>query len=240
MGEQNRLRELEAALEYRFKDPSLLEKALTHSSATVEENNKRLEFLGDAVLGTVVAEMLLEHFPEAQEGQLTKLKSSVVNRIFQSKLAANLGLAKVASFGGGLVEQSGVSHAVLSNLMEAVVGAMYLDGGLEPVREFARRHLMAKMDEAFERFSTRDGKSRLQEFAQRQMGGTPSYEIVEEHGPDHRKHFQAVTIISGDRYESGWGATKKEAERRAAELTLKKLTGEAQEDGPPEEATEQE
>jgi len=233
------LQELEAALEYRFGDASLLEQALTHSSAAAEENNKRLEFLGDAVLGTVVAEILLERFPEAQEGELTKLKSSVVNRVFQASLAKKLGLAEVANLGGGLADKKSVSRAVLSNLMEAVVGALYLDGGLEPVRGFANRYLMTRMDEAFERFSIRDSKSRLQEHAQRQMGGTPSYEIVEEQGPDHQKRFQAVTIISGERYESAWGPSKRAAEQRAAELTLNKLTDEPVDDGQPEEAREE-
>jgi len=237
MADEKRLRELEEALGYRFRDRSLLGNALTHSSAAPEESNKRLEFLGDAVMGTVVAEMLFERFPEAQEGELTKLKSSVVNRLYQAKIGERLGLAAIANLGGGLAEEGRTSRTILSNLMEAVVGAMYLDGGLGPVRGFANRHLLGKMDEAFERFSTGDGKSRLQEYAQQHLGETPSYEIVEEQGPDHRKRFQAVTIIAGDRYESAWGGSKKSAEQRAAELTLKRLTGQGTPDIQRDETT---
>ncbi len=215
----------EGLLGYRFKDSSILLRALTHSSAG-GDNNERLEFLGDAVVGMVVAETLLRMFPKSREGKLTQMKSAIVNREFQARLAEELGLGEVAHLGGGVKLRRGASRAVLSNLLEAVIGGIYADGGLEAAREFTEVHMSERIMEELERFSAKDSKSRLQEFAQQRMGAAPTYEILEEEGPDHQKRFRAVTVISGNRYESAWGESKRDAERRAAGKTLKKLTAE--------------
>ncbi len=243
------LHELEAALGYSFRNPRLLLRALTHRSLAnqlVQENrteeaieagdNERLEFLGDAVLNLVVAEALFDAHPEWREGELTRVRARLVSRQHMAGVAAvvELGAYLRLSKGedrGGLRRKS----TVLSNTMEAVMGALFLDGGLEPVRDFARSRVMG---EAAERLAAelRSGaalgnyKSALQERLQAARAGAPVYNVTHETGPGHRKRFMVEVSLKsqanapGEPLARGLGSTKKIAEQDAARRALEQLT----------------
>jgi ribonuclease-3 len=242
------LAELEAALGHGFSNAELLVRALTHRSLANElalENggeevpnsgdNERLEFLGDAVLGLVVAEVLFELHPEWHEGELTRVRALLVSRQHMAEVAAALHLGSHLRLSrgedrGGLRRRS----TVLSNTMEAVLAALYLDGGLEPVRAFARRYIMGETADKLAR-ELRSGdalgnyKSALQERLQATRGGTPVYRVKSESGPDHRKRFLVEVRLKtedgepGKPLARGTGSTKKTAEQDAARRALDRL-----------------
>jgi len=254
--------ELEAALGHAFSRPELLECALTHRSlahelaqadlsiqaagdaeaagnmrAAAQEDNERLEYLGDAVLGLVVAEALYAAHPEWREGELTRIRSGLVSRERMAEVAETIGLGKHLRLSRG-EERSGLRNksTVLSNSMEAVMGALYLDGGLEAVRAFVRSQVMG---EAAERLALelRSGaalgnyKSALQERMQAAGAGAPVYRVKSESGPDHHKRFLVEVRVKGGAGErgkplaSGMGRTKKLAEQDAARRALESLDG---------------
>jgi ribonuclease-3 len=248
------LDELEAALGHSFSRPELLVCALTHRSLAHElaqaevsiqaagaihvagcEDNERLEYLGDAVLGLVVAEALYIAHPEWREGELTRIRSGLVSRERMAQVAETIGLGKYLRLSRG-EERSGLRRksTVLSNTMEAVMGALYLDGGLEPVRAFVRSQVMG---EAAERLTSelRSGaalgnyKSALQERLQAARAGAPVYRVKSESGPDHHKRFLVEVRVKGEAGErgksmaSGMGRTKKLAEQDAARRALEML-----------------
>jgi len=256
--------ELEAALGYAFKVPALLMRALTHRSLANEQatqgvmdqalarqtvgvgDNERLEFLGDAVLGLVVAESLFGVHPDWHEGELTRVRARLVSRQHMAQVAEAIGLGKHlrlsrAEEKGGLRRKS----TVLSNTMEAVIGALFLDGGLEPVRAFARRRILGQAAEQLAE-ELRSGaalgnyKSALQERLQADRAGTPVYRVKSESGPDHRKRFLVEVRLKmeagepGKPLARGTGSTKKVAEQDAARRAMEKLDRLA--DGAPEAA----
>jgi len=246
------LSELEAALGYGFANPDLLVCALTHRSLANERllegteedraaavDNERLEFLGDAVLGLVVAEMMYLLYPEWREGELTRVRAQLVSRQHMAEVAARLDLGRHLRLSKG-EDRSGLRRksTVLSNTMEAVVGALFLDGGLDPVRVFVRHHVMGETVEQLAR-ELRSGaalgnyKSALQEHLQAARAGAPVYRVKSESGPDHRKRFLVeVRLKPGDGEPGrplarGMGRTKKHAEQDAARRALARLTASA-------------
>jgi ribonuclease-3 len=246
------LSDLENALGYRFARLELLERALTHRSLTKQQasaqmlengsneaaaagDNERLEFLGDAVLGLVVAEELFKAHPEWHEGELTRVRAKLVSRQHMAEVAQAIGLGRHLRLSrsedrGGLRNKS----TVLSNGMEAVMAAMFLDGGLEPVRAFAGRWVMGEAAEQLAE-ELRSGaalgnyKSALQEHLQAARAGSPVYKIRSESGPDHRKRFLVEVLLKTDEggpgkpLARGKGSTKKHAEQDAAKRALERL-----------------
>jgi ribonuclease-3 len=249
------LLELEAALGHGFTRPELLVCALTHRSLVNQQlqnqpiqdgvadrpsasgDNERLEFLGDAVLGLVVGEALFLSHPEWREGELTRIRAQLVSRQHMARVAAAISLGHHLRLSRG-EDRSGLRRksTVLSNTMEAVIGALFLDGGLEPVRVFARRYVMGETVEQLAE-QLRSGaalgnyKSALQERLQAERAGSPIYRVKSESGPDHRKRFlvevrlKAADGEPGKPLARGIGSTKKHAEQDAARRALAQLTG---------------
>jgi ribonuclease-3 len=219
---------LEARLGYRFRDRGLLEHALTHKSKAHEDpsggviDNESLEFLGDAVLGLVVADALFRTFPEFSEGQKSKIKASVVSTASLAELAERLGLGDHMILGRGEEKTGGRrKQALLADTCEALIAAVYLDGGLEPVRQFILRELGPILEAAGQPdYSGRDHKSRLQEALQALGRPLPIYRVAGEVGPDHRKLFHVEVQVGGQTIAQGAGRTKKDAEQDAAKAAL--------------------
>lgn len=218
----------EARLGYRFADRGLLQAALTHASSAQHRlaSNERLEFLGDAILGAVVCELLFQQFPEYQEGDLTKLKSVVVSRKTCAKVCRSLGLEEYLILGKGVTAQQHVPVSLLANAFESLIAAIYLDGGQAAVRGFVERALSSEIVAEAAAGTHGNFKSVLQQLAQRELGGTPVYLLLDEKGPDHSKCFQMSAQIGATRFTPAWGRNKKEAEQRAAWNALCELRGE--------------
>ena len=221
------LTECEEVLEYEFGDRALLRRALTHSSAarTRSESNERLEFLGDAILGSIVCEELFHRYPENAEGELTRIKSVIVSRATCSKITHKLGLDEFLLLGKGLANGSRIPGSISAAAFEAIIGAMYLDGGREVAREF----ILDGVDELIEKVADLTAgtnyKSVLQQLSQKSFGETPVYHVLDEKGPDHSKCFKVSASIGSNRYTAAWGPSKKEAEQRAASNALAELEG---------------
>ncbi len=211
-------------------DAELLVLALTHRSYAYEHGglppNERLEFLGDAVLGVVVTDRLYREHPDLPEGQLAKLRASVVNMHALARVARQLGNGGLGSYlllGRGEELTGGRDKAsILADGLEAVIGAVYLEHGIETARELVHRLFAALLAEAPLRGAGLDWKTSLQELTAAASLGVPEYQ-VQEQGPDHRKEFTATVIVAGQRYGSGDGTTKKEAEQKAAEAAYRTL-----------------
>lgn len=214
-------------IQYRFNDATLLLSALTHSSVatTRTESNERMEFLGDSILGMVVCERLFRAYPQYLEGELTKIKSVVVSRRVCAKISRHLGLDRCLIVGRGMM-RTGMPRSLLSDVFEAIVAAIFLDGGFDAASKFILEHMEAEIRLAADGHSGGNYKSMLQQLAQRDLKGTPVYRLIDENGPDHSKHFQIVAEISGRRFAPAWGRNKKEAEQRAAGNALCQLRGE--------------
>ncbi|MEQ8846318.1 ribonuclease III [Botrimarina sp.] len=222
----------QVAIGYRFADRSLLESALTHASGANHRlaSNERMEFLGDAILGAVVCQRLYDRFPDFLEGDLTKLKSVVVSRQTCAKLSRQLGLEDFLILGKGMTTSPTVPRSVLSDVFEALVAAIHIDGGREAAEQFVARLIEPEIDRVeADGVGGENFKSLLQQLVQREEGTTPSYCLLAEHGPDHSKAFQVAVQIAGRRFTAAWGRTKKEAEQRAAANALAEL----QDDEPP-------
>jgi ribonuclease-3 len=223
----------ERRIGYAFRDPAILVAAVTHASGAKHRlaSNERLEFLGDAILGFIVCERLFQAFPESLEGDLTRIKSVVVSRETCSRLSTQLGLAEFLilgkGFSGGGVGGAGrsVPESVLSDLFESLVAAIYLDGGMEKVKPFVERLLGPEIDKVVSGETGSNHKSLLQQWAQRDFGLTPTYEVLAEEGPDHSKSFRVSAQIGNRSYPPAWGRNKKEAEQRAASNALSALQG---------------
>ncbi len=221
--------ECERRIGHAFRDRSLLMAALTHASGAQHRlaSNERLEFLGDAILGFLVCERLYRQFPESLEGDLTRIKSVVVSRETCSRLSDQLQLIDFLIVGKGLsVPDREVPSSVLSDLFESIVAAIYLDGGIEAVRPLVDRMLAPEIERAASGQHGSNHKSLLQQWAQRDYGVTPTYEVIEEAGPDHSKSFHVSAQIGSRSYEPAWGRNKKEAEQRAASNALRELGSE--------------
>lgn len=222
--------ECQRRLEYEFRDPGLLLAALTHASGAQHRlaSNERLEFLGDAILGFIVCEMLYQLFPDSLEGDLTRIKSVVVSRETCSRISDQLQLIDFLIVGKGLSLSRAMPSSVLSDLFESLVAAIYLDGGLEPVRQLVGRFIEPEIIKVASGEQGSNHKSLLQQVAQRDFGVTPTYEVIEEAGPDHSKSFHVAAQIAGRSYAPAWGRNKKEAEQRAACNALSELQTEGE------------
>ena len=212
---------------YRFNSLQLLEASLTHASGADHrlESNERLEFLGDAILGLVVCEHLYREFPEYLEGDLTKLKSIVVSRLTCTKISQALGLREFLILGKGMTTHPAVPPSVLSDVLESLIAAIYLDGGMDPAREFVMTYFGPEVEAAAAGETGGNYKSLLQQFAQREHGVTPTYHLLDEKGPDHSKCFKMSAQIGRQRFAPAWGRSKKESEQRAAHNAICELRG---------------
>jgi ribonuclease-3 len=224
------LSELEGAIGFEFADKSLLQRAITHRSYLNEhpdfplEDNERLEFLGDAVLDFVTGEYLYNRFPELAEGPLTSLRSVLVRRRTLARFAQELDLGGFLLMGHGEAESGGRNRAAtLCAALEAVVGALYLDAGLEAVRSFIMPFVEPEVARALEGRWDKDAKSLLQELVQGQMQRTPHYRTIDERGPDHAKEFTVQVVIDGVAYGQGSGPSKQQAAQAAAAEALGQL-----------------
>lgn len=225
------LHAVERRLGYTFHDRGLLEHALTHKSRAAEDpsggvvDNESLEFLGDAVLGFVVADVLYREFPEYAEGPKSKAKATLVSTTTLAGISRGLGLGDGLLLGRGEAKTGGRGKtALLADVLEAVIAAIYLDGGVEAARAFVERTwrpLVTEMRQAGTIGG--DHKSALQERLQAGGRSLPSYRLVRETGPDHEKRFHVEVAVDGDVVSSGSGRTKKEAEQEAARLALAAL-----------------
>ena len=220
---------LEERLGYSFRNRALLETALTHSSYANENRasgivcNERLEFLGDSVLGVTVADFLYRHFPDMPEGRMTRLRAELVCEQSLHRVALELHLGDYLRLGKGEEHNGGRKRAsILSDAVEAVIAAMYLDAGMETAAGFIHRCLLDDV-RAIETPTFTDYKTSLQELVQRHSGQVLSYELVGEEGPDHAKTFRVQVCLNGDAIGHGVGHTKKEAEQSAAANALEAL-----------------
>jgi len=213
-------------LGYRFRDLDWLERALTHSSNSTSavESNERLEFLGDAVLGMVVSRWLFDMFPEASEGELTRIKSIVVSRQSLAVVCDDLGLESCIRVGKGLAGR--LPRSILANAFEAIIAAVYRDGGLRQAQAFIKRHLRPVLERVLQRGHGRNFKSLLQQLVQAQGWPSPQYRVVEVRGPDHAREFKVEALVRGKPCGRGAGKNKRQAEQQAAEVALKSLAKE--------------
>lgn len=229
------LEPLEQRIAYRFRDRGLLEHALTHRSRVHEDasggvfDNESMEFLGDSVLGFVIADMLFREFPQHNEGQKSKLKASLVSAASLARLGEALDLGSFLILGRGEEKTGGRRKAaIISDCYEALIAAIYLDGGIEPARAFIERQFAELIDEAKRTGAaaafTDDWKSALQEWLQSHGHGLPAYRLAGEIGPDHRKQFVVEVMVGGESVARAEGRSKKEAAQAAARAALERLT----------------
>jgi len=213
-----------------FRDPSLLERALTHRSYLNEhpelaiDDNERLEFLGDAVLDFVTGAWLYNRFPEMAEGRLTSLRAALVKAEALAKFAVQIGLNEHLRLGKGEADTGGRGRAsMLADAFEAILGALYLDQGLDAVRDFLGQLLPEETERVLVGEGDRDAKSILQEWSQAERGITPRYRSVDEHGPDHAKTFNVEVRIGEEIVGRGDGPSKQAAAQAAARDALRRL-----------------
>ena len=221
------LEKLQRRIGYEFKDKAMLLSALTHASGAEHRlaSNERLEFLGDAILGAVVCEILFRQFPDDLEGELTRLKSIVVSRQTCAKLSEALGMQEFLILGKGMTTHPSIPPPLLADVFESLVAAIYLDGGDQAAQRFISELMGPEIELAAEGEIGNNYKSLLQQLAQREHGTTPTYQLLDEKGPDHSKCFKVTAQIGGQRYQPAWGCNKKEAEQRAARNALSQLDG---------------
>jgi len=219
----------EERIGYTFTDKRLLQAALTHASGAEHRlaSNERLEFLGDAILGAVVCELLYRQYPQYLEGDLTRIKSIVVSRQTCTKISESLGMQEFLILGKGMTTHPSVPPSLLADVFESLVAAMYLDGGAEAARVFLERHMAPEIESAVGGEMGDNYKSMLQQLAQREHGTTPTYQLLDEKGPDHSKCFKIAAQVGNSRFEAAWGRNKKEAEQRAARNALCEIHGRA-------------
>ncbi len=225
--------ELENKIGYSFRDSALLATALTHTSYANEnkkesaESNERLEFLGDSVLGMIVANYLYRTRSDMPEGQMTRLRAELVCEQSLVRVAEKLGLGGYIRLGRGEEQGGGRQrHSITADAVEAVIAAVYLDGGYDEASKLVNRFILAPMEKG-EQTAARDNKTELQELVQSMSGQVLSYEMTGEHGPDHAKTFEAAALLNGEVIGRGSGKSKKEAEQEAAGDALRKLKNEA-------------
>ncbi len=224
------IKDLENAIGYRFQNITLLQNALSHSSFANErwhdslKSNERLEFLGDSILGMVVAEFLYRNYPDRPEGELTRMRADMVCETSLAKVADQIGLGQHLMLGHGEEQGGGRARAsILADAVESVIAASFLDGGMEPARRFIQRFILCNVPE--QRLRNADYKTALQELVQQKKNQVLTYELTGESGPDHDKHFQVQVLLNGSTIGSGEGTSKKRAEQDAARNALEKLNG---------------
>jgi len=211
---------------YLFNDIEILKVSLIHASVADNrrQSNERLEFLGDAILGMVICHELYVRFPEYLEGQLTKIKSMLVSRRTCARIADQLNLVRFLRVGKGMGAMRKLPLSCRAAALESIIGAIFEDGGYEPAREFIISNFAELLDQADADAHQENYKSMLQQHAQQFLGNTPSYEVLDEKGPDHSKCFEVAVAMGSQRFPSAWGTSKKEAEQTAAFLALKALS----------------
>ncbi len=222
------MRELQKAIGYTFRDLSLLETALTHTSYANEvykdglKSYERLEFLGDSILGFTAADYLISTFPEMHEGELTKLRADLVCETSLAQTAAQLGLGRYLRLGRGEEAGGGRTRtSIIADVVEAVIAAIYLDGGLVAARRFIYDHVLVDT-KARVKLNT-DYKTMLQELVQQKKNQALSYELLSESGPDHDKQFSVRVLLNGETVGEGAGTSKKRAEQAAAREAVERL-----------------
>ncbi len=220
--------DFEKKIKISFKDKNLLKQAFTHRSFINENpganlsHNERLEFLGDAVLELVVTDFLYKKYPTYTEGELTSLRSALVNAMIISDIAGEVGMNDYLLLSKGEAKDFGKARVyILANTYEAFVGALYLDAGYDVTNKFITKTLLPKTEEIVNKKLWRDAKSLVQEKAQEFVSVTPSYKVLHEAGPDHDKHFTVGIHFGKDLIAEGKGKSKQEAEQKAAENALK-------------------
>lgn len=220
------LRALAVRLELDMSDMGLLDRALTHSSALAEMpelpgNNESLEFLGDAVLGLAVAQWLYQRIPELSPGDYTQMRARVVNKRTLASIAGRLDLGSAVRLSRGEEAAGGRQRSgLLADSMEAIIGAVFLDGGWKPARNFIERVFSEELEQTRSKEADRDYRSRLQQYCQAQQWPLPEFEVIREEGPDHRKEFEVSVRLEGEVAGRGTGMSKKEAEQNAARAAL--------------------
>lgn len=222
---------LESSIGVNFKNSAFLQEALTHRSYLNENprwpypHNERLEFLGDAVLELAVTEFLYAKYPKEQEGWLTSLRAALVNYQMLARVAREIELEKSILLSRGEARDNGKAREViLANAFEALVGAIYLDGGFKAATDFINRFVVPHLEEVVETGLYKDPKSKLQEVVQEKLKVTPAYQVLKETGPDHQKIFRVGVYFGNDLIAEGTGASKQEAEVEAAKSALQQYT----------------
>lgn len=219
---------VESILGHTFSNGALLAQALTHSSMTEAEgeHNERLEFLGDAVLGLIVCDLLYRSYPHLREGEMTKIKSHVVSRETCAAIAKKISLDKHLILGKGMLNARNLPPSLSACALESVIAAVFIDGGYAAAERFVVPLVLPVISSAADSGHQQNFKSVLQQWAQQHHTGrnaTPVYRILDEQGPDHAKCFKICVEIAGKRFEPCWGATKKKAEQDAALTALREL-----------------
>ncbi len=218
------IKKLEQQIDYSFQNRKLIIEALTHKSYKQPYNNERLEFLGDAVLDLIVGQYLFEKFPNHDEGKLSKMRASLVNEDGFTRLAIHINLGQQLLLSNAEENNGGRSKpSLLSNAFEAIIGALYLEAGLEKARDVSIKlleevHPDISLDSLF-----KDYKTTLQEMTQALFGTTPEYKLVGAHGPDHKKEFDIAVFVDDKEYARASGKSKKVAQQEAAEIAIKLL-----------------
>lgn len=217
----------EKKLGLNFKNKDLLIQAFTHRSYINENpgfhlsHNERLEFLGDAVMELIVTEHLYKEFPEKSEGDLTNWRAALVNAKMLTSVAEELGFNDYLLLSKGESKEGGKARAyILANSWEALIGAMYLDGGYKITEDFIKKYLLTRLEEIIKLGSYKDSKSKFQEASQEKVSITPSYKVIKEWGPDHDKKFIVGVYLGDELVAEGQGSSKQEAEEAAANLAL--------------------
>ena len=223
------IKDLESAIGYRFKNITLLQNALTHSSYANERwhnsllSNERLEFLGDAILGMTVAKYLYQTFPDRPEGALTRMRADMVCEQTLAKVAARIELGKHLLLGNGEEQGGGrTRNSILADAVESVIAASYLDGGMEAAQKFIEQFILVEVP--VKQLHNADYKTALQELVQQKKNQVLSYTLVGESGPDHDKQFDVEVKLNGKVVGTGSGSSKKRAEQAAAHAALEKLS----------------
>lgn len=225
--DRDTLTQCERVLGYTFRDRELLQRCLTHASIsrTRLDSNERLEFLGDAILGAAVCELLYKRYPEEAEGGLTRIKSFLVSRATCARISREMGLHDFLLLGKGVTASHEVPSSIRAAVFESLVAGIYLDGGHEVAFEFVQRIIEPEIERGSITGQSTNYKSMLQHQCQKVTGTPPVYQILDEKGPDHLKCFQICANLGAKRYSPAWGASKKEAEQRAAENAWFEMLG---------------
>lgn len=219
------LEKFQTILDYQFKHLDLLEQALTHRSYSADKNNERLEFLGDSVLSLVITQHIYQRQPEADEGELSRIRSSLVNQEALARVARDIGLGDYIYLGGGELKSGGFRRSsILSDTLEAIIGAIYLDSGFGPAQDtilFLYRDYLLTLPDTD---TLKDAKTRLQEYLQSRQLGLPEYKVIKTVGKSHDQIFTVTCSIASLKLEySGEGSSRKKAEQDAARKTLDQI-----------------
>lgn len=223
--DQAQINKVEEIIKIKFTNLEILRKAFIHRSYlnetdNVGESNERLEFLGDSILQFLSSEMLYNTYPEFSEGELTNLRSKLVNTNSLAEESARLGYSEFLLISRGEKQTASESKHILANTFESVLGAIYLEHGVEVCREFLKRELFYKTNEILKSGLLKDFKSMFQEFAQEKFSITPTYKVVSEEGPDHQKNFNVAVVVDKKKIAEGTGSSKRNAQQEAAKKAL--------------------